>query len=93
MMSNRASSQADLLVFFFVLFPLHVSSSAVHLDFRTPTELQIAANERKRTKEERDLINRTKVFARVQTAEDAEVFVDGLLCTFTIRTFCTRAVY
>ncbi|ORY89651.1 hypothetical protein BCR35DRAFT_317170 [Leucosporidium creatinivorum] len=45
----------------------------------------ISANERKRTKEERDLITRTKVFARVQTAEDAEVFVDGLLYELALR--------
>lgn len=41
---------------------------------------QIFANERKRSKEERDLVNRTKVFARIQTAQDHESFVDGLLC-------------
>ncbi len=37
-------------------------------------------NEKKRTKEERDLLNRTKVFAKVQTAQDYENFADGLLC-------------
>lgn len=42
--------------------------------------IQIFANERKRSKEERDLINRTKVFARIQTAQNHESFVDGLLC-------------
>lgn len=36
--------------------------------------------ERKRPKEERDLINRVKVFARIQTAADQEAFIDGLIC-------------
>ncbi|KAM0789610.1 hypothetical protein ACM66B_000416 [Microbotryomycetes sp. NB124-2] len=46
---------------------------------------QISANERKKTKEERDLIMRTKVFARVQTAQDHEDFVDGLLYETLLR--------
>ncbi|KAK4054111.1 Transcriptional adapter ada2 [Microbotryomycetes sp. JL201] len=46
---------------------------------------QISANERKKTKEERDLIQRTKVFARVQTAQDHEDFVDGLLYETMLR--------
>ncbi|KAK4054328.1 Transcriptional adapter ada2 [Microbotryomycetes sp. JL221] len=46
---------------------------------------QISANERKRTKEERDLIQRTKVFARVETAQDHEDFVDGLLYEIALR--------
>ncbi|KAK4705981.1 transcriptional adapter 2-alpha, partial [Phenoliferia sp. Uapishka_3] len=43
------------------------------------------ANERKRPKEERDLILRTKVFARIQTADDHEEFVDGLLYELALR--------
>lgn len=40
---------------------------------------RLQANERKRPKDERELLNRVKAFARVQTAADYEVFVDGLL--------------
>lgn len=42
--------------------------------------MQLSAAERKRSKEERDLIMRTKVFSRIQTAQDHEDFVEGLLC-------------
>ncbi|GAA5872825.1 hypothetical protein JCM16303_006845 [Sporobolomyces ruberrimus] len=45
----------------------------------------ISAGERKRNKDERDLITRTKVFARIQTARDHEEFVDGLLYEITLR--------
>jgi len=38
------------------------------------------AQEKKRGKEEAGLINRYKVFAKMQTAEDFEVLVDGLIC-------------
>lgn len=41
---------------------------------------RIQTIERKRPKDERELLNRVKAFARVQTAADHEVFVDGLLC-------------
>lgn len=41
---------------------------------------QIAAQEKKRPREERDLLNRMKVFARLQTAEDQEEMVNGMLC-------------
>ncbi|KZT56585.1 hypothetical protein CALCODRAFT_435537 [Calocera cornea HHB12733] len=44
------------------------------LDYK---KLQLA--ERKRPKEEREMYQRQKPFARVQTAEDFEVFVDGLM--------------
>jgi transcriptional adapter 2-alpha len=37
-------------------------------------------NEKKRTKEERDVVNKIKVFARLQTREQHEAFIDGLLC-------------
>ncbi|KAK9766378.1 Transcriptional adapter ada2, partial [Basidiobolus ranarum] len=43
------------------------------------------ANERKRTKEERDLINKTKVFARLQTADDYEKFLAGLINEMALR--------
>ena len=42
--------------------------------------VQLLQTERKKTKEERDLVLRTKVFSRIQTAQDHEEFVDGLLC-------------
>ncbi|BGP41060.1 Transcriptional adapter ada2 [Rhodotorula kratochvilovae] len=45
----------------------------------------LSAAERKRSKEERDLITRTKVFSRIQTAQDHEDFVEGLLYEITLR--------
>ncbi|KAM0745808.1 transcriptional adaptor 2 [Meredithblackwellia eburnea MCA 4105] len=45
----------------------------------------LLAAERKRSKEERDLIQRTKVFARIQTGDDHEKFVDGLLYELALR--------
>jgi len=36
--------------------------------------------ERKRPKEEREMVQRFKVFAKLQTAQDYEVLVEGLLC-------------
>ncbi|GAA6005960.1 hypothetical protein JCM10207_007289 [Rhodosporidiobolus poonsookiae] len=45
----------------------------------------MSAAERKRSKEERDLITRTKPFARLQTALDHEEFVDGLLYELHLR--------
>lgn len=42
------------------------------------------ALEKKRGKEEAGLINRYKVFAKMQTAEDFEVLVDGLICKFVV---------
>jgi len=43
---------------------------------------QIQAAERKKPQKERDLVAKYKVFAKLQTAEDHEVFIDGLLCGF-----------
>ncbi|KAJ3280715.1 Transcriptional adapter ada2, partial [Blyttiomyces sp. JEL0837] len=43
-------------------------------DFR-----KITAIEKKRSKEEKDLLNRTRVFAKLQTADDFDTFMDGLL--------------
>lgn len=40
---------------------------------------QLVAVEKKRPKEERDLLNRLKVFSRLQTAADHEEFANGLL--------------
>ncbi|GAA5988460.1 hypothetical protein JCM5350_005200 [Sporobolomyces pararoseus] len=45
----------------------------------------ISAGERKRNKDERDLINRTKVYSKIQTARDHEEFVEGLLYEITLR--------
>jgi len=45
----------------------------------------ISALERKRNKDERDLINRSKVFSRIQTSRDHEEFVDGLLYEITLK--------
>lgn len=38
--------------------------------------------ERKRAREERDLIHRYKVFAKLQTAQDFEVLTEGLIGEF-----------
>lgn len=39
------------------------------------------AAEKKRVKEERDIVQRLRPFARLQTAEDYEVFAADILCT------------
>ncbi len=53
--------------------PLLPDSGAAH-------SVQIQAMERKRPKDERELIQRYKVFAKLQTASDFEVLVEGLIC-------------
>ncbi|GAA6042350.1 hypothetical protein JCM8097_003865 [Rhodosporidiobolus ruineniae] len=45
----------------------------------------MSASERKRNKDERDLITRAKPFSRIQTAVDHEEFVDGLLYELSLR--------
>lgn len=62
---------------FLILGPVRRSLRAYVL----PRSEQMSAIERKRAKEERDLIMRTKVFSRIQTSQDYEDFVEGLLCT------------
>jgi len=47
--------------------------------------VQLAALEKKRGKEEAGLVNRYKVFAKMQTAEDFEVLIDGLICEDSMR--------
>lgn len=42
--------------------------------------MQIQVTERKRPKDERELVQRYKVFAKLQTAQDFEVLVEGLIC-------------
>lgn len=44
------------------------------------TFTQLQAIERKRPKDEREFVNKHKPFARLQTATDFDVFIDGLLC-------------
>ena len=44
---------------------------------------QILANDRKRPKDERELIQRYKVFAKMQTAQDFEILIEGLICKLT----------
>lgn len=39
------------------------------------------AIDKRRTKDERDFVNKFKPFSKLQTAEDNEEFIDGLLCT------------
>jgi transcriptional adapter 2-alpha len=39
------------------------------------------AAEKKRPKEEKDIVQRLRAFARLQTAEDYEVFAADILCT------------
>lgn len=50
------------------------------MDYKRLTTL-----EKKRKKEEAGLVNRYKVFAKLQTAEDFEVLVDGLIWEQTLR--------
>jgi len=38
------------------------------------------AAEKKRQKEEKDIVNRLRPFARLQTSEDYEIFVADILC-------------
>lgn len=45
--------------------------------------VQMLANDKRRTKEERDFITKFKPFAKMQTAQDNEDFIDGLLCAST----------
>lgn len=45
---------------------------------------RIVALERKRPQKEKDLIQKHKVFAKLQTAEDYEVLIDGLVCEFPL---------
>jgi transcriptional adapter 2-alpha len=42
----------------------------------------MTANERKRGKDEKELVQRYKVFAKLQTAQDFEVLCEGLICRF-----------
>lgn len=46
---------------------------------------KIQATERKRPREEKDLVNRLKPFARLQSAQEHERFVDGLVYEMTLR--------
>lgn len=41
---------------------------------------QMQAAEKKRPKEEKDIVQRLRPFARLQTAEDFEVFTADILC-------------
>ena len=45
--------------------------------------MQMQAAEKKRPKEEKDIIHRLRPFARLETAEDFEVFSTDILCTST----------
>ncbi|KAL7411186.1 hypothetical protein BDY24DRAFT_331249, partial [Mrakia frigida] len=47
---------------------------------------KIQAAERKKPQKERDLVAKYKVFAKLQTAEDHEAFIEGLLYEQTLRT-------
>lgn len=38
------------------------------------------ANEKKRSKDEKDIAHRLRPLAKLQTAEDYETFVDGIIC-------------
>lgn len=42
------------------------------------------AAEKKRVKEERDIVQRLRPFARLQTAEDYEVFAADILCMISV---------
>lgn len=44
----------------------------------------MAAAEKKRPREEKELVHRLKPFAKLQTADDFEVFTTDILCTFAL---------
>lgn len=46
---------------------------------------KIQAADKKRSKEEKDLIQRNKVFSRLHTRTDHDAYVDGLLYEFSLR--------
>lgn len=46
---------------------------------------KIQANERKRPKDERELVQRYKVFAKLQTAQDFETLIEGLIYETQLR--------
>ncbi|KAJ3194458.1 Transcriptional adapter ada2 [Irineochytrium annulatum] len=50
-----------------------IKDRGLTFDFR-----RIQANEKKRTKEEKDLLNRVRVFSKLQTSADFDKFVEGL---------------
>lgn len=56
--------------------------ASLNLSFSFSFSSQIQAAERKKPQKERDLVAKYKVFAKLQTAEDHEVFIHGLLCGF-----------
>ncbi|KAI9142364.1 hypothetical protein BKA69DRAFT_1027557, partial [Paraphysoderma sedebokerense] len=51
---------------------------------------KIQAMDKKRTKDERELYNRMRVFARMQTAEDFETLMDGLVNEIRLREKITQ---
>lgn len=56
-----------------------VSQTVRRLCVKWKLTRQIQAIERKRARDERDLIQRYKVFAKLQTAQDFEVLTEGLI--------------
>ena len=42
--------------------------------------MQFLVLDKKRGKEEKEILNRVKVFSRLQTSHDHEEFANGLLC-------------
>ena len=51
---------------------------------------QIQIQEKKRSKEEKDLLQRVRVYAKMQTAEDFDQLVDGLTGTLLIYSMTPR---
>jgi len=47
------------------------------------------AAEKKRPKDEKDIVHRLRPFARLQTAEDFEIFAADILCAFFCQVFVT----
>lgn len=50
------------------------------MDVQLTVPSQIQANDKKRSRDERELVHRYKPFAKLQTALDYEVMIEGLLC-------------
>jgi len=44
----------------------------------------MVAADKKRQKEEREFVHKFRPYAKLQTAEDYDEFVNGMLCTFII---------
>ena len=54
------------------------------IDFSNDNQSKMQAAEKKRAKDEKDIVQRLRPFARLQTAEDYEVFSADILCKISL---------